>query len=93
MAYKIYKDVLYPGWADFEGEAENCLFTFKTGPEQLDWLGQSWYVNKMISSARQSVEEHGGHILRMTVWRDISPTLETKYKVQISAYSNPVVLT
>lgn len=92
MAYKLYKDVLYPGWDEYIGDAEVCWFKFKTGPEQLDWLGQKWYVNKMISSAKQSVEENGGTIIRLYIERDKAPTWETRYKVAVTAHGSPYVL-
>ena len=91
MAYKVYKDVLYMGWADYEGDVEYCTFTFKTGPEQLDWLGQKYYVNKMISAAKDKVAEQGGTILRLTVERDKAPTFETRYRVTIGAHHSPAI--
>ena len=94
MAYKLYKDHLYPGWQDYNGKAEVCHFEFKTGPEwPFDWLGQSWYVNKMISSAKESVEDEGGTPLRLTVYRDKAPTWETRYQVVVIAHASPLAWT
>jgi hypothetical protein len=92
MAYKLYKDVLYPGWEQYHGEADVCYSHFHTGPEQADWLGQSYIRNKLISSCKSEVEKQGGTILRLTVWRDIAPTWETDYQVIITAHGSPGVL-
>lgn len=92
MAYKLYKDYLYPGWETYRGEADACYSHFKTGPEQFDWLGQSYIRNKLISSCKSEVEKQGGTILRLTVYRDIAPTWETDYQVIITAHGSPYIL-
>lgn len=92
MAYKPYHDYLYPGWDAYHGEADVCYSHFATGPEQLDWLGQSYIRNKLISSCKSEVEKQGGTILRLTVWRDTAPTWETRYQVVVAAHGSPAVL-
>ena len=92
MALKVIKDELYPGWEQYVGKAETCVVNFNIPfPDQADWFFGR-YVDRTISAAQEAVEQEGGHILRTVVLRDKSPTMETPYQIQITAYTNPTIL-
>lgn len=84
MAYKLFKDTLTPAAASYQGQAEKCVTTFSTGPEQLAFV-DSWLKNNLVSRAVAAVSDQGGTTLQVTVYRDAAPTMTTKWKVEITA--------
>lgn len=85
MAYKLFSDKLTPAAAIYHGSAEMCSTKFVTGPEQTSFV-DSWLKNNLVSNAVAEVRNEGGTVLRVTVYRDISPTWTTKWLVEITAY-------
>jgi len=85
MAYKLFSDKLTPAAATYHGEAEVCSAKFATGPEQIAFV-DSWLKNSLVGDAVAEVRKQGGTVLRVTVYRNMEPTWETLWRVDITAY-------
>ena len=93
MSFRLWEDHLYAGYETYDGPAEECHIAFSIPwPDQLDWFFTSYYRNRLISAAKDSVEDEGGTILRTTIYRDKSPTWHTDYELVITAHGSPVHL-
>lgn len=86
MAYELVKDFIYPMGESYEGPAVLSTFEFSTPPGVFaDLIG-----DRMISGLEDKCLEEALHILRMKVWTDTSPILETKFYTEFSCYSAEV---
>ncbi|GAI25574.1 unnamed protein product [marine sediment metagenome] len=79
MAYKLITDFVYSLGETYEGEAASSTFEFGTpagviaGP----------IADHMIDEFEAQCLDEGLHMLRLKVWADTSPILETKFFCQM----------
>ncbi|GAI76018.1 unnamed protein product [marine sediment metagenome] len=88
MAYRLIKDFVYPLGESYEGEA--ALSTFEFGTPAGVIAGP--IADHMIDEFETQCLDEGLHMLRLKVWADTSPLLETKFTCQMTccAASNPL---
>lgn len=81
---RLYLDDVTDYGKGYAGNVEKCVFTFSTGPEQFDFVN-NWIRGNYVNEVIRSVEEHGGKVVRVTLYRDAQPTWTTNYKGEILA--------
>lgn len=86
MAYRLITDFVYSLGETYEGPAVLSTFEFSTPPGILADL----IADRMIDGFEDKCLEEGLSILRMKVWADTSPILETKFYAEFSCYSAEV---
>jgi len=90
MAYQLITDTRTAAWNTYRGKAEVCTWTFQTGPEQLDPIGQKHLVNRFIDGHVQALSEQRSQLLRLKVWRDTASIWTTNYRVETTATASPL---
>ncbi len=86
MAYRLVKDFIYPLGETYEGPGVLSTFEFGTPAGVIaDVIADS-----MIAGFEEKCLEEGLHILRMRVWADTAPILETKFYTEFSCFSAEV---
>ncbi|GAI59057.1 unnamed protein product [marine sediment metagenome] len=86
MAYRLITDFVYSLGETYEGPAVLSIFEFSTPPG----IFADMIADKMIDGFEDKCREEGLDILRMKVWADTSPILETKFYAEFSCYSAEV---
>ncbi len=86
MAYRLITDFVYSLGETYEGPAVLSTFEFSTPPSVFADL----IADRMIGGFEDKCLEEGLSILRMKVWADTSPILETKFYTEFSCYSAEV---
>lgn len=86
MAYRLITDFVYSLGESYEGPAVLSTFEFSTPPG----IFADLIADRMIAGFEDKCLEEGLEILRMKVWADTSPILETKFYAQFSCYSAEV---
>lgn len=81
---RLYLDDVTDYGKSYAGNVEKCVFTFTTGPEQFDFVN-NWIRGNYVNEVIRSVEEHGGKVVRVILYRDAQPTWTTNYKGEILA--------
>jgi len=89
MSFRLISDQTPP--VNYVGKAERATYTFRTMPEQIP--GEQWLADQIIQRNREELEQQGCQLLRIRVWRDVSPTWHTDYRVEVTATSSPVFWT
>lgn len=80
MAYRLIRDYIYPIGEEYSGEA--ALSTFRFGTPAGVIAGP--IADHMIDEFEAQCLDEGLHMLRLKVWSDTSPILETKFYCQFS---------
>lgn len=83
MGWVLMKSYNTANASKYSGGAERTTFEFEY---QAEWLGSQEGVQQQINACVQSVVDHGGIPLQVTVYRDQSPVWTTKYQVIVTAY-------
>jgi len=86
LAYKLTTDFVYSLGETYEGPAVLSAFEFSTPPGVFADL----IADRMIDGFEDKCLEEGLSILRMKVWADTSPILETKFYAEFSCFSAEV---
>ncbi len=86
MAWQLIKEQFTSKADTYQGPAEEAVFSFSTGPEQLDFVN-NFFVNQIVAESQQSIAENapGDELLYLSLYRDTSPTWETKYELHLLA--------
>ncbi len=82
--YKLIADSITEYGKTYNGPAEEVVFTFAAGPEQLDFVF-NFLRDRYIADQAEALEDQGAHLVQVKVWRDISPTWKTLYRVALVA--------
>ena len=85
MAYKLTTDFYYPLAEIYKGSAEKAQFTFSSPP-----VGEGWYADQMIDSFEEEVVKHGESILRLKIYEDHAPLMETKFFCEATITASPI---
>jgi len=80
VAYKLIRDYIYPIGEEYYGEA--ALSTFEFGTPAGAIAGP--IADHMIDNFETQCLDEGLHMLRLKVWADTSPLLETKFSCQMT---------
>lgn len=80
MAYRLIRDYIYPIGEVHSGEAVLSTFEFGTPAGVI----AEPIANSMISEFESECLSEGLHMLRLRVWADITPILETKFYCEFS---------
>lgn len=83
-SYRLFKSETTAYGKGYRGPAQRCTFTFKSLPEQIDFVG-GWLRQHYVSQVTSSIEQHGGRVLQVKLWRDASPTFHTDWRGEITA--------
>ncbi|MBA7609487.1 hypothetical protein ES703_16678 [subsurface metagenome] len=86
--YDLIQHTVYPWVYTFEGDAETCTFEFKLTPEQIP--GTEWLGERIVNSFVSELKKEGSRLLELKVYRDITPTWWTNYRVEITATASPL---
>lgn len=84
MAMQLWQNKITPAYNSYQGQAQECVFTFAVGPEQADFVNNFFvnqYVNECINAIAQ--ESPGDRLLQMKLYRDASPTFQTNYECHL----------
>lgn len=84
QGYSVWKEETTSYGRTYSGPAQMCTLTFKTGPEQLEFL-DSWLRNNLISNFKAELEKEGAKLIHTTIYRDIGPIFDTWWKVEVAA--------
>lgn len=84
QGYTVWKQETTTYGRTYNGPAEMCTFTFKTGPEQLAFL-DNWLRNNLIRNFKAELEKEGAKLIHTTIYRDIGPIFDTWWKVEVTA--------
>ena len=79
MAYRLIRDYIYPIGEEYSGEAALSTFEFATPAGVI----ADPIANHMIDEFETQCLDEGLHMLRLKVWADTSPILETKFICQM----------
>ena len=90
MAYKLVKDIKYPEADKYRGPAEVLTAELKGPPEQ---VMPTWIVDQIIIWFYNTIGAHKGKVMTAKVWADISPTWQTKYKIELATHASPLAWT
>lgn len=87
MAYELTIDKLYPESRTYRGAAEKFEAYLKGAPEQVGFGIFDDIIAKVVEYfPPQGVDK----LIRIRVWRDITPAWATLYKVEVIARSSPI---
>lgn len=87
MSWILLNHEVYDYARTYEGPAEECLFEFSLGPEQIPFT--NWFRDLIVNAFEKEVVKQHGRMLELTVWEDKAPTWTTDYHVTAIA-SSPV---
>jgi len=87
MAYELIIDKA--GVSGYVGKAEKCVYEFSTIPEQVP--GESYLAQQLIDQQVAELANESSKLLWIRVWRDISPTWQTNYRVEVYASASPLL--
>lgn len=85
---ELIQDYLYPLAATYNGNVEECTFTFSLGPEQIP--GTDWFRDQIINALEDEVVKEGARMISLQVWEDTTPLWHTDYRVIATATASPV---
>ena len=86
--FELIQHTVYPWAYVYEGNAEKCTFQFKLTPEQVP--GTEWVGRRIVDEFASELEKEGEKLLELKVYEDITPTLWTNYRVEVTASASPV---
>ena len=86
--FALIQHTIYPWAYVYEGKAEKCTFQFKLTPEQIP--GTEWVGRRIVDEFASELEKEGEKLLELKVYEDITPTLWTNYRVEVTASASPV---
>lgn len=86
--YRLIRDCIYPLGEEYSGEAALSTFEFAT----VAGIAAMPIADHMIDEFETQCLNEGLHMLRLKVWADTSPLLETKFTCQMTCCpaSNPL---
>lgn len=82
--YALFSEKVTAYGRTYNGPVQECVFTFKTGPEQLGFL-DSWLRDRYVGEMTKAVEQEGGKIVKIVLERDIGPIFDTWWRGSIIA--------
>ena len=87
MAYELTIDKLYPEGERYSGKAERFDAFLKGPPEQIT----SGIFDDIIAKVIEWFPPQGADkLIRIRIWRDITPWWATLYKVEVIGHSSPI---
>lgn len=88
IGFRIIQDYRYPLASTYNGNAEECIFTFSLWPEQIP--GTDWVRDRIINAFESEVTKQGAGMLSLQVYEDASPVWHTDYRVIAVTTASPV---
>jgi len=79
MAYRLIRDFIYPIGEEYSGEAVSSTFNFAT----VAGIAAMPIADHMIDEFETQCLDEGLHMLRLKLWADTSPILETTFSCQM----------
>jgi len=81
-----YSEHIEPLNNTYLGRAQKAVFSFASGPEQLDFVN-NFFVNQYINEIKGAIKQESpiDDLLKITVLRDANPTWYTNYIVEITS--------
>ena len=83
---QLYQQGSTPDAATYNGKAETAVFSFSTGPEQIDFVN-SFFVNQMVAECENAIQQNspGDRLLFFQLFRDTSSLLRTDYELHLTS--------
>lgn len=82
MSWELVLDKPTPAYDTYSGAAQLATFEFAGLPEQLDFVN-NWLLDNILDNFQSEIQNRGGTLLRITLWRDIEPTFKTPYWCEV----------